>query len=93
MLILCYENAYKENQPIYVFVIPVYSELNNKWYNNIGYSMFIDDYQLSQQIGDMLFSEFANANSLYEEQAGRLSPEQISSRLKQRFTSAINGHG
>lgn len=93
MLILCYENAYKENQPVYVFVIPVYSELNNKWYNNIGYSMFIDDYQLSQQIGDMLFSEFANANSLYEEQAGRLSPEQISSRLKQRFTSAINGHG
>ncbi|MGN0650816.1 MAG: hypothetical protein ACI4KM_10295 [Oscillospiraceae bacterium] len=92
MLILSYESIYREDQIVYIYIIPVFSELNNKWYNNIGYSFSLDDYQLCKKIGDMLFTGFVNSNSLYEEPGNGLTSDQISGRLKQRFRSAINGH-
>lgn len=91
MLILTYENTYKDGFA-YLFIIPVFSELNNKWYNNIGYSFDIGDRGIRGQITERLNSEFVNSHSLLEESGGGLTQEQIAGRLRQKFVSAVNGH-
>lgn len=91
-LMLVYENINRDDQVVQIFIVPVFSALENKWYNNIGYCVGADDHEICQEISEMLKMNLQEANALYEENGQGLTPEQISGRLKQRFNSTVNGH-
>lgn len=91
-LILVYENINREDQSVQIFIVPVFSQLENKWYNDIGYCVDADDYTLQQEISEMMIMNLQETNALYEENSQGLNLEQLAGRVKQHFNSAVNGH-